>query len=96
MKQLGAANILGVGYMYKTTLCLLLMGLPLFVGTNLRLTHGEGTGVTLTDSSSANSAAEQPSGLAAPMIIAARDEQTEQCYWLGTCPEPESGDIGAS
>ena len=26
------------------------------------------------------------------IIVGARDEQTEQCRWLGTCPEPETQD----
>lgn len=76
MNKLGAAKIHGEGYMYKKTLLMLLMALPLFVtGAKLSWTHAD------------EAAAEQPDHLAARMIIAARDEQTEQCRWLGTCPK---------
>ncbi|MGK7903417.1 MAG: hypothetical protein AB4352_18830 [Hormoscilla sp.] len=88
MKELGAPNIHGEGYMYKRTLLMVLMALPLFVtGANLTWTHGDSEGTRET-SSSRNAAAEAPLQLVAP-TIAARDEQTEQCRWLGTCPEPE-------
>ena len=89
MKELGATNIHGEGYMYKRTLLMLLMALPLFVtGANLALSPGDSDRAfgTRSTSSSRNSAAPQPLQLADP-IIAARDEQTEQCRWLGTCPK---------
>ena len=91
MKKLGATNIHGEGYMYKRAFLMLLMALPLFVtGANLTLTHAESDRAigTRETSSSRNAAAADPLQLAAP-IIAARDEQTEQCRWLGTCPDPE-------
>lgn len=76
MNKLGAAKIHGEGYMYKKTLLMLLIALPLFVtGAKSSWTHAE------------DAATEQPPDLAPRMIIAARDEQTEQCRWLGTCPK---------
>jgi len=70
--------------MYKRTLLMLLMALPLFVtGAKLTLTHAD----SAIASRSGSAAAEQPPELAAPIMIAARDEQTEQCRWLGTCPK---------
>jgi len=89
MNKLGVANIHGEGYMYKRTLLMLLMALPLFVtGAKLSWNHADGAidrGSSPT-SRSGLAAAEQPDHLA-DRIIAARDEQTEQCRWLGTCPK---------
>ena len=90
MKELGATNLHGEAYMYKRTLLMLLMALPLFVtGANLTWNQAESDrAIGTRETSSSRNAAAQPLQLAAP-IIAARDEQTEQCRWLGTCPEPE-------
>lgn len=70
---------------------MVLMALPLFAtGANLTWTHGDSDRAigTRSTSSSINAATGQPLQLAVP-IIAARDEQTEQCRWLGTCRDPE-------
>lgn len=91
MKELGATNLHREAYMYKRTLLMLLMALPLFAtGANLTWNQAQSDRpIGTRSSSSSRNAAAQPLELPAP-IMAARDRQGErQCSWLGTCSESE-------